>query len=59
MATTTVAAGKIFKAHINGKPEIPAGWAFDSNGVPTTDTEAAYTGLLHIRSAGTRGAGWR
>jgi LDH2 family malate/lactate/ureidoglycolate dehydrogenase len=47
MATTTVAAGKIFKAHINGKPEIPAGWAFDSNGVPTTDTEIAYKGLLH------------
>ena len=30
MATTTVAAGKIFKAFINDKPEIPAGWAFDS-----------------------------
>jgi len=47
MATTTVAAGKIFKAFINGKPEIPAGWAFDSNGVPTTNTEAAYKGMLH------------
>jgi LDH2 family malate/lactate/ureidoglycolate dehydrogenase len=47
MATTTVAAGKIFKAFINNKPEIPAGWAFDSNGIPTTDTKAAYAGLLH------------
>ncbi len=26
MATTTVAAGKIFKAFINGKDEIPEGW---------------------------------
>ena len=34
MATTMVAAGKIFKAFINEKPEIPAGWAFDSRGVP-------------------------
>lgn len=47
MATTTVAAGKIFKAFINQKPEIPAGWAFDSEGRPTTDTEAAYKGMLH------------
>ena len=38
MATTTVAAGKIFKAFLNHQPEIPAGWAFDSDGVPTTDT---------------------
>jgi len=47
MATTTVAAGKVFKAFINGQPEIPAGWAFDSQGVPTTNTEAAYKGMLH------------
>lgn len=47
MATTTVAAGKIFKAFINRQPEVPAGWAFDANGVPTTDTQAAYKGLLH------------
>src|SRR6266545_1011441 len=47
MATTTVAAGKIFKAFINRKPEIPAGWAFDAQGVATTDTEAAYHGMLH------------
>ena len=47
MATTTVAAGKIFKAFINHKPEIPAGWAFDAAGAPTTNTEAAYKGMLH------------
>src|SRR5436305_11182781 len=46
MATTTVAAGRIFKAMINGQPEIPAGWAFDSEGVPTTDTNQAYKGML-------------
>jgi LDH2 family malate/lactate/ureidoglycolate dehydrogenase len=46
MATTTVAAGRVFKAHINRQPEIPAGWAFDSSGIPTTDTEAAYKGML-------------
>lgn len=46
MATTTVAANKIFKAFINQQPEIPAGWAMDAEGVPTTDTEAAYRGLV-------------
>lgn len=46
MATTTVAAGKIFKAHINQQPEIPMGWAMDRDGVPTTKTEEAYQGLL-------------
>lgn len=56
MATTTVAAGKIFKAHLNSQPTIPAGWAFDSNGVPTTDTEAAYKGLL-MPLGGYKGSG--
>jgi LDH2 family malate/lactate/ureidoglycolate dehydrogenase len=46
MATTTVAAGKIFKAFLSGEPAIPAGWAMDSSGAPTTDTRAAYEGLL-------------
>lgn len=46
MATTTVAANRIFKAWINEQPEIPAGWAMDSEGVPTTDTEMAYRGLV-------------
>ncbi|MDX2268702.1 MAG: Ldh family oxidoreductase [Bryobacter sp.] len=46
MATTTVAANKIFNAHSAGRPEIPAGWALDRDGVPTTNTAEAYRGLL-------------
>ena len=45
MATTTVAANRIFKALMNGEATIPAGWAMDSEGVPTTDTDAALRGL--------------
>src|ERR1039457_5007233 len=56
MATTTVAAGKVFKAFLNGQPEIPAGWAFDSDGVPTTNTEAAYKGML-MPLGGYKGSG--
>ncbi|MEO8656899.1 MAG: Ldh family oxidoreductase [Bryobacteraceae bacterium] len=56
MATTTVAAGKVFKAYINHQPEIPAGWATDSDGVPTTDTEKAYKGLL-MPLGGYKGSG--
>ena len=56
MATTTVAAGKIFKAFISGEPSIPAGWATDSAGVPTTDTRAAYEGLL-MPLGGYKGSG--
>lgn len=44
MATTTVAMGKIFKAHLSGEPTIPPGWAIDINGVPTTETSAAMDG---------------
>lgn len=46
MATTTVAANRIFKAFQNHEPEIPAGWAMDRDGRPTTDTKAAYEGLV-------------
>ncbi len=56
MATTTVAAGKIFKAKINGQPQIPANWAMDSEGVPTTDTETALKGLL-MPLGGYKGSG--
>jgi len=56
MATTTVAAGKIFKAFLNHQPEIPAGWAFDSDGVPTTDTARAYQGML-MPLGGYKGSG--
>ena len=56
MATTTVAANKIFKAHTNHQPSIPAGWAMDKDGVPTTDTQAAYDGLL-MPLGGYKGSG--
>ena len=45
MATTTVANNRIFKALVNGEDTIPAGWAMDSEGVPTTDTGTAVRGL--------------
>jgi LDH2 family malate/lactate/ureidoglycolate dehydrogenase len=56
MATTTVAANRIFKAHTNAEPEIPAGWAMDKDGVPTTSTAAAYEGLL-MPLGGYKGSG--
>ncbi|HTS66465.1 MAG TPA: Ldh family oxidoreductase [Candidatus Acidoferrales bacterium] len=56
MATTTVAAGKIFKAFLNGQPTIPPGWAFDGEGRPTTDTQAAYKGML-MPLGGYKGSG--
>jgi len=56
MATTTVAAGKIFKANINGQAQIPANWAMDSEGVPTTDTQTALKGLL-MPLGGYKGSG--
>jgi LDH2 family malate/lactate/ureidoglycolate dehydrogenase len=56
MATTTVAAGKIFRAHFNQQPEIPYGWAMDAEGVPTTSTEIAMKGLL-MPLGGYKGSG--
>lgn len=46
MATTTVALGKILNAQNHGRATIPEGWAMDSEGVPTTSTETALSGLL-------------
>ncbi len=57
MATTTVAAGKVFKAYLNKEPSIPAGWATDSSGTPTTDTRAAYEGGLLMPLGGYKGYG--
>ena len=45
MATTTVAMNRIFKASQNGEATIPPGWAMDSEGAPTTSTEAAIRGM--------------
>jgi L-2-hydroxycarboxylate dehydrogenase (NAD+) len=42
MASTTVAFGKVEIARREGKP-IPAGWAYDKNGEPTTDPNEAVT----------------
>ena len=56
MATTTVAAGKIYKALISGQETIPAGWAMDTEGVPTTDTKTAWGGLL-MPLGGYKGSG--
>ncbi len=45
MAATMVARGKIRRAQAEGKP-IPEGWAFDPDGNPTTDADAAMSGTL-------------
>ena len=56
MATTTVAMGKIYKAGVNKEAEIPPGWAMDSEGRPTTSTDAALKGLL-MPLGGYKGSG--
>lgn len=56
MATTTVALNRILKAAANGEPSLPAGWASDSEGVPTTDTQTALKGLL-LPLGGYKGSG--
>ncbi|OYC98441.1 Ldh family oxidoreductase [Microbacterium sp. Yaish 1] len=56
MSSTTVARGKIRRAFDNGETEIPAGWATDSGGVPTTDPAVALTGNL-APLGGPKGAG--
>lgn len=45
MATTTVALNRIWKAAANNEAEIPAGWAMDKDGVPTTSVQEALSGL--------------
>jgi len=45
MALSTVARGKIADYANRGQP-LPAGWALDSAGQPTTDARQALTGLL-------------
>ncbi len=57
MATTTVAAGKVFQAYLNREPSIPPGWALDSSGAPTTDTRAAYEGGMLMPLGGYKGYG--
>ena len=47
---------RIFKAYTNHERSIPAGWAMDQDGHPTTGTEAAYKGLL-MPLGGYKGSG--
>ncbi len=56
MATTTVAMNRIVKAAASGEPSIPADWATDSEGVPTTDPQEALRGLL-MPLGGYKGSG--
>lgn len=45
LSLSTVARGKVMAARQTGEP-IPLGWAFDSDGKPTTDPEAALAGTM-------------
>ena len=56
MATTTVAKNRIVKAASTGVSTIPAGWAMDSEGLPTQDTAQALRGLL-MPLGGYKGSG--
>lgn len=53
MANTAVARGKIYLAAERGK-DIPAGWAANERGVPTTDAKEAIHGLI-LPMAGHKG----
>lgn len=55
MATSVVAKSKINEYKSSEKP-IPEGWALDSEGIPTTDAEAALSGLM-LPMAGFKGYG--
>ena len=54
LSMTVVAAGKIVMAARQGD-RIPAGWAYDAQGVPTCDAETALTGSM-APIGGTKGA---
>jgi len=53
MATGVVARGKLVQARKTGRP-IPAGWALDRDGNPTTDPQAA---LIPLPLGGPKGSG--
>jgi LDH2 family malate/lactate/ureidoglycolate dehydrogenase len=56
MSSSLVARGKIRRAFMQGETSIPAGWAYDADGRPTTDPAAALRGLL-TPIGGPKGAG--
>jgi LDH2 family malate/lactate/ureidoglycolate dehydrogenase len=53
IANTAVARGKVYLARQRGEP-IPAGWAIDADGRPTTDPAAAIGGMI-LPMAGHKG----
>jgi LDH2 family malate/lactate/ureidoglycolate dehydrogenase len=53
IANTAVARGKVYLARQRGEP-IPAGWAIDPDGAPTTDPAAAIAGVV-LPMAGHKG----
>jgi LDH2 family malate/lactate/ureidoglycolate dehydrogenase len=53
MATSVVSMGKLNQAKRTGEP-IPAGWALDKDGNPTTDPQAAQ---IPLPMAGPKGSG--
>lgn len=55
MACSEAARGHVLLAAAEGRP-IPAGWAVDSNGRPTTEAQAALTGAL-LPAGGAKGLG--
>ncbi len=55
IANTAVARGKVYLARQRGEP-IPAGWALDAMGRPTTDAAAAIAGII-LPMAGHKGYG--
>jgi (2R)-3-sulfolactate dehydrogenase (NADP+) len=54
LSLSAVARGKIMVAARDGKP-IPAGWALDAEGRPTTDAKAALAGSM-LPAGGVKGA---
>ncbi len=56
MATTTVAMGKLDDAAYRNQDTIPAGWAIDKAGNPTTDTQTALQGFM-LPLGGYKGSG--
>jgi LDH2 family malate/lactate/ureidoglycolate dehydrogenase len=56
IATSVAAFGNITRALQEGRRDIPAGWAIDPHGQPTTDAQSAYEGAL-LPMAGHKGIG--
>lgn len=56
MAPSVAARGKIYKAKRRGE-QIPADWALDKDGKPTTDPAAALDGGVMLPMGGPKGSG--